>query len=145
MSTSALSSPSAQDIELPRPIAAYVEAFNAGNFELLLAQFTPDARIHGVLGSLPVQQAEPVWRELHEAMAIELIPQAAAVDGRSVAVRYIERGRFRGAFRGLAGHEPTNRTYEITAMEWFELERDLIHERWGARDSASITRQVLAS
>jgi predicted ester cyclase len=33
--------------------------------------------------------------------------------------------------------------YEIVAMEWFEIEDGRIARRWGARDSAAITRQVI--
>jgi predicted ester cyclase len=131
-------------MHLPTAIEEYVEAFNAGDFERLLAQFTDDAVIHGVLGSAPIQQVEPVWRELHEGMAMVLSPQDAVVDGAAVVVRYIERGCFRGGFRGLAGHTPTNRPYEVTAIEWFQLSGDKIRERWGARDSAAIERQVLS-
>jgi hypothetical protein len=130
-------------MEMPTAIGRYVDAFNAGDFETVLEQFTPDAIIHGVLGSFPVQQAEPIWRELNRSMALELIPQDVVVDGSGAAVRYIERGRFRAPFRGLPGHAPTNRPYEITAIEWFEMQGSKIHRRWGARDSASISKQVL--
>jgi predicted ester cyclase len=130
-------------MNLPMPISEYVEAFNAGDFDRLLAQFTEDAVIHGVLGSAPLDQAAPVWRELHDGMAMVLVPQDVAIDGDSVVVRYVERGRFRGFFRGLAGHAPTDRPYEVTAIEWFRLSGDKIQERWGARDSAAIERQVL--
>lgn len=129
--------------EMPPSVANYIDAFNAGDFDTLLAQFTPDAFIYGVLASAPVQQAEPIWRELNQSMALQLMPQSFAVDGNSVAVRYLERGCFRAPFRGLAGHQPTHRPYEITAIEWFDLQGGKIHRRWGARDSAAITRQVL--
>jgi predicted ester cyclase len=132
-------------MHLPKPIEEYVEAFNAGEFERLLAQFTDNAVIHGVLGSAPIQQVEPVWRELHEGMAMVLTPQAAVVDGNVVVVRFVERGCFRGGFRGLAGHNPTNRPYEVTAIEWFQLSGEKIRERWGARDSGAIERQVLST
>jgi ketosteroid isomerase-like protein len=131
-------------MDLPSPVSEYVEAFNAGDFERLLAQFTDDAIIHGVLGSAPVRDAEAVWRELHEGMAMHLTPLDVAVDGQSVVVRYIERGRFRGTFRGLADRAPTQRSYEVTAIEWFRLADGRISERWGARDSATIERQVLS-
>jgi predicted ester cyclase len=131
-------------MHLPTPIREYIEAFNEGDFERLFAQFTDDALIHGVLGSAPIHQVEPIWRELHEGMGMVLNPQDAVVAGVAVVVRYIERGCFRGSFRGLAGHTPTNHPYEVTAIEWFALSGDKIRERWGARDSASIERQVLS-
>lgn len=128
---------------LPEAVRNYVEAFNAGDFDRLFAQFADDAVIHGVLGTFSLEQVAPVWRELHEGMGLHLDPQGCAVDGNSVAVRYVETGCFRGAFRGLADHSPTNRTYQINAIEWFELADGLICERWGGRDSASIYAQVL--
>jgi predicted ester cyclase len=76
-------------------------------------------------------------------MAMHLEPTAVALDGMTVAVRYIESARFQGSFRGLAGRAPTGREYQVVAMEWFELEGELIARRWGARDFDSIKAQVL--
>jgi hypothetical protein len=129
--------------QIPPVIRDYVNAFNSGDFETLIGLFAPDAVIFGVLGSAPIAQAEAVWRELHKGMAMHLHAQAIAVDGAVVAVRYIETGCFRGAFRGLAGVEPTGRTYQVVAMEWFELDGGMIAKRWGARDFDSIKKQVL--
>jgi hypothetical protein len=131
--------------KLPRVISNYVEAFNNGDFGKLLGLFTPNAAIVGVLGSAPIAQAEPIWRELHHGMAMHLEPIAVAVDGMTVVVRYIESGRFRGAFRGLAGIDPTGREYQVVAIEWFDLEGGLIARRWGTRDFDSIKAQVLGT
>ncbi len=60
-------------------------------------------------------------------------------EGSVVAVRYTERGKSVRAFRGA---DPANRTYELLAMEWFEIKGGLIYRRWGARDSASQARQL---
>lgn len=128
---------------IPPAIRAYVAAFNSGDFPALMQLFTPDALIFGVLGSAPIAQAEPVWRELHYGMAMHLEPQAVAVEGTTVVVRYIESGRFKGAFRGLPEIAPTGRSYKVVAMEWFELEGGLISRRWGARDFDAIKKQVL--
>jgi predicted ester cyclase len=130
--------------DMPPVIRAYVDALNAGDFPHLISLFTDDALIFGVLGAAPVATAEEVWRELHEGMAMHLNPEALAVDGARVVVRYIESGRFQGAFRGLEGQAPTGRAYQVIAMEWFELEGDRIAKRWGTRDFASIKNQVLS-
>jgi predicted ester cyclase len=61
-------------------------------------------------------------------------------EGEAVAVRFIERGRSVKPFRD--GPPATSRTYEITAMEWFEIKNGKIHRPWGARDSATIMRQM---
>ncbi|QDP19947.1 ester cyclase [Sphingomonas xanthus] len=128
---------------LPPAVQNYIEAFNVGDFGQLFAQFTPDAIIHGVLGTFSLEEVAAVWRELHEGMALHLDPRACVVDGNSVAVRFVETGCFRGHFRGLAEHAPTHRTYRINAIEWFQLSDGMIRERWGGRDSASIYAQVL--
>jgi predicted ester cyclase len=131
--------------DLPPVIRAYVDAFNTGDFPRLMSLFTPDAMIVGVLGSAPIAKAEPVWRELHEGMAMHLEVQAVALNGASVVVRYVESGCFRGYFRGLDRHPPTGRPYQVLAMEWFECNGDLIAKRWGARDFDAIKRQVLGT
>ena len=64
---------------------------------------------------------------------------AMVADGDTVAVRYTERGR---AVRRFRGNEATGKTYEVVAMEWFTLADGRITRRWGARDSASISRQL---
>jgi predicted ester cyclase len=52
-------------------------------------------------------------------------------EGDTVAVRYTERGTFRAPFRGT---EPTGKSYELIAIEWFTLRDGRILRRWGARD-----------
>jgi predicted ester cyclase len=59
--------------------------------------------------------------------------------GNVVAVRYTESGQFVAPFRGLG---PTGKSYEVVAMEWFEIGEGGIASRWGARDSAAIFRQM---
>ncbi len=120
-------------------VTRYVEAFNAGDYERLRALFTEDAVVHGVLGWGRLDQVVPIWRELHDGLSIELSVDGMIAEGDTVAVRYTERGRFTGPFRG---HAPTGRPYEITAMEWFVLSDGRIARRWGARDSAAQARQI---
>lgn len=117
----------------------YVEAFNNGDSNRLRELFTPDAQIQGVLGWGGMDMALPIWNELHRAYAATLTIDAMIAEGDVVAVRYTERGVFREAFRGTA---PTGKRYEVVAMEWFELRDGKIARRWGARDSASISRQL---
>jgi predicted ester cyclase len=120
-------------------VLAYVDAFNRGDLEGVCKTFTKDALIWGVLGWGTVDETRPIWRDLIECLQVQLQVEAIIAEGNTVAVRYIERGKSVRAFRGKG---PTNRTYELTAMEWFELIGDLIHRRWGARDSASQSRQL---
>ena len=117
----------------------YVAALNRFDMAALRAIFAPDALVHGVLGVGPLDVAEPVWRELHEGLAMELTIEDLAAEGDRVAARYTERGRFVGAFRGQA---PTGRAYEVPAMEWFILREGRILRRWGARDFAAIKAQT---
>jgi steroid delta-isomerase-like uncharacterized protein len=120
-------------------VERYVRAFNSADFDELLRLFTPDAVVHGVLGWGDLGKVIPIWRELHEAFALNLTVEAIIAEGNSVAVRFVERGTFRGTFRG---HAPTGKSYELLAMEWFEMRDGKIHRRWGARDSASQSRQI---
>ena len=121
----------------------YVEAFNAFDMDRLRRIFVPEPQIFGVLGYGGFDVVEPVWRELHFGLEMRLEPLALVAEGDSVAARFRETGRFVGPFRGLAGHAPTGKSYEIVAMEWFEMADGRIARRWGARDSAAIGRQVL--
>jgi predicted ester cyclase len=120
-------------------VQQYVDAFNHGDFEQLRSLFTPDAAIYGVLGFGSLEVAMPVWQELHHGLGMKLTVEALVAEGDVVAARYTERGTFVGPFRG---HEPTGRSYEMTAMEWFELKHGKIHRRWGARDAAAQARQL---
>jgi len=120
-------------------VLAYVDAFNRGDLDVLCNLFTPDAQIWGVLGWGGVEKARPVWKALIESMKMQLHVEAIISEEHTVAVRYIERGQSTGEFMGKA---PTGRSYEIIAMEWFEIKDGLIHRRWGARDSAAISRQL---
>lgn len=120
-------------------VLQYVEAFNCGDLIRLRQLFTADAIVQGVLGWGSLNEIIPIWEELHEAFAIELTVEAIIAEGEIVAVRYAEHGEFKGPFRGS---EPTGKTYELVAMEWFEMKGGKIHRRWGARDSASQARQV---
>ena len=84
-------------------------------------------------------RVEPIWRQLIEGYGIQLIIEEMIAEGDTVAVRYTERGTFRApAF----GHAPTGRSYELVAMEWFEIRDGRIARRWGARDAASQARQL---
>lgn len=38
--------------------------------------------------------------------------------------------------------EPTGKSFELVAIEWFELRGGKISKRWGARDMASQARQM---
>lgn len=124
-------------------VREYVDAFNAGDWDRLTSLFTSDAVIRGVLGWGGLDVALPVWKELHDGMNMKLALDNLLADERAAAARYTETGRFVGTFRGLAGHEPTGRAYEIVAMEWFDVDDGLIARRWGARDSTAIAKQVL--
>lgn len=121
-------------------VRRYVAAFNAGDFGRLRALFTADAVIQGVLGWGNIDEvAMPVWRDLHAAYGLNLTIEDMVAEGNMVATRYTERGTFRAPFRGS---EPTGKSYELVAMEWFEMRDGKIARRWGARDSASMQRQL---
>ncbi len=120
-------------------VIAYVDAFNHGDIDRLCNLFAPDALVWGVLGWGTIKQARPVWKDLMECLQIQLTVEAIIAEGAVVVARYTERGKSVKAFRGVG---PTNKTYELLAMEWFEIKDGLIHRRWGARDSASQAKQL---
>ena len=120
-------------------VLAYVDAFNRGDLDGLCALLAPDALVWGVLGWGGIDLVRPVWRDLIECLEIRLRVDAIVAEGSVVAVRYTESGTSVRAFRGEG---PTGRSYEVVAMEWFEIEGDRIRRRWGARDSASMRKQL---
>jgi steroid delta-isomerase-like uncharacterized protein len=120
-------------------VLGYVQAFNRGDMDALRELFTEDGVVHGVLGWGAVEQVVPIWQMLHDAFAITLHVEAIVEEGDVVAVRYTERGTSVGEFRGQG---PTGKSYEIAAMEWFEMAGGRIRRRWGARDMAAQHRQM---
>jgi predicted ester cyclase len=120
-------------------VRAYAEAYGAGDLDRLVGLFTPDAVVHGVLGWGRMDVVVPVWRELFAAFRPILAIEDLLAEGDSVAARLLESGTFLGSFRGQA---PTGRSYEVVAMEWFELRDGLIRRRWGARDFSAVARQI---
>lgn len=128
-----------QQEENKRVVQAYADAFNQGNMEELRALFAPEAEIQGVFGKAILDKAFPVWRQLVEGLGMQLAIEGMVAEGDTVAVRYTERGTFKGPFMG---NEPTGKTYEIAAMEWFQVKDGKIQKRWGTRDHASQARQI---
>ena len=120
-------------------VVAYVDAFNRGDLDGLCCLFAPDAEIHGAFGSAAREKAREIWQQLIDCLNIQLQINAIIAEGDSVAVRYTERGKSVKAFRGAG---PTGKSYEIAAMEWFDISAGLIHRRWGTRDTASQFRQM---
>ncbi len=120
-------------------VRAYADAFSRGDFEAVKALCIPDVVISGVLGQGGLDVAMPVWNELHRAFEIQLEIQDMVAEGDRVAVRFTEKGTFCGEFRGM---RPTGKPFELVAMEWFKMEDGKIAQRWGARDSAAMMRQV---
>lgn len=120
-------------------VFSYVEAFNIGHLDGLCQLFTPDAQIFGVLGWGGLDKARPIWEQLIRCFHINLEIQSLVEEPGTIAVRFIERGVFSDTFRGTP---PTGNRYEVIALEWFTFKNNLIFQRWGARDSAAIFRQM---
>jgi steroid delta-isomerase-like uncharacterized protein len=120
-------------------VREYVAAFNRGDVDAVCRCFAPNAVVYGVLGWGDLTKARPVWEELVTCFRMQLQIESVAAEGDVVAVRYTERGTFVRPFRGV---EPTGKSYEAAAMEWFEFSDAGVARRWGARDSAAIFRQM---
>lgn len=125
--------------EAKQVVRDYVAAFNAGDMTKLEELLAENAEIQGVLGKGTFSKIEPIWRQLIEGYGMQLEIQDLIAQGSTVAARYIERGTFRNA---AFGHEPTGKSYELVAMEFFDIENGKIQRRWGARDAASQARQL---
>ena len=120
-------------------VLAYVDAFNRGDEEAMRPLFTDDALIYGVLGWGGLDQVVPIWREIKAAFDIQLQVESMIAEDDIVAVRYVEFGTSIGSFRG---GPVTGKSFEVVAMEWFEIKDGKIHRRWGARDNASQMRHM---
>jgi len=120
-------------------VREYVEAFNRGDLPRLQQLLADEAEIQGVQGKGTFEKVEPVWHQLIEGYGIQLKIEGLIAEGNIVAARYRESGTFRApAF----GNPSTGRSYELVAMEWFEIESGRIKRRWGARDAAAQARQL---
>lgn len=127
------------EAESKQVVRDYVDAFNRGDLQALRELLADEAEIQGVFGKGLFEKIEPIWRQLIEGYAMQLQIQELIAEGNVVAARYIETGTFRApAF----GNQPTGKSYELVAMEWFEIENGRIKRRWGARDSATQARQL---
>jgi len=121
----------------------YVLAFNAFDVARMRELFTEYAKIWVVLGAGPLHVVEPIWQEVHEGLQMFLEVVDMAAEGDQVAVRFRESGRFvKPCPRAFPDVEPTDRPYAVTAMEWFRFRDGRIAERWAARDSTTIRRQL---
>ena len=120
-------------------VRQYVEAFNAGNMSKLKDLLAEDAEIQGVLGKGTFDKISPIWQQLIDGYGMQLEIQELVAEGNTVAAKYIERGTFKApAF----GKEPTGKSYELVAMEFFTIEDGKILKRWGARDAMSQAKQL---
>ena len=120
-------------------IMSYVSRFNAGDLEGLRELFTPDAEVQGVLGWGKVADVMPIWQQLVAGLNMQLEVLDLISEGSKVAVRYRETGVSVAPFFEKPA---TGRSYELLAMEWFELKEGKIYRRWGARDATSQARQL---
>ena len=121
-------------------VKAYVQAMNAGDIEALRPLFTADAEIQGVVGAGAFDFAARVWHDLHHGLNMRLEVLSMVADGDTVVVRLRESGKWTGPC--LVFEQPTGRSYELQAIEWFELADGKIARRWGARDGGSQARQL---
>ena len=138
--TTSIATPAKTQMDDPKQVVlSYVAAFNAGNLDGLRDLLADDAEIQGVLGKGTFERIGPVWKNLMEGYNMQLEVQELVAQGNTVAARYIERGTFtKPAF----GVDPTFKSYELVAMEFFEIQNGKIYRRWGARDALYQAKQL---
>jgi steroid delta-isomerase-like uncharacterized protein len=120
-------------------VLTYVDAFNRSDEATMRPLFTDDALVYGVFGWGGLDQMVPILKEIKAAFDIQLQVDSIIAEDDIVAVRYTERGTSVGSFRG---GPVTGKSFEVVAMEWFEIKDEKIHRRWGARDNAAQLRQM---
>lgn len=128
--------------EQDRVVRHYIDAFNAGDFAATADQFAPAAVVHGVLADAGIEEARQIWEQLRAAFPDHhnQIEELVAEGDNIVAVRLTDRGTFTGQpFMGISA---TGHRFEIVAMEWFNFTDGKISERWAARDSGAMLRQL---
>jgi hypothetical protein len=86
-----------------------------------------------VMGQGLFDRVASIWRQLIEGYGMRLHMEDIVAEGDLVAVRYRETGTFKAA---AFGREPTGKSYQLVAMELFEIRGGKIARRWGARDAA---------
>ena len=125
-------------------IRALVEdVIHGGDLERIPELFAPNYMPHdpsnpGRMGG--IEGARRFISMLHAGMSdIRYTIEDMIAEGDLVAVRYRESGAFVGPYHGQM---PNARSYELVAIEWFEVKDGRIRRRWGARDSASQARQL---
>ena len=91
-----------------------------------------------MLGFGGLDVVRPIWKELIEALRMQLRIVAMIAEGETVAVRFIEMGQSVAPFRG---HLATGRRTRSTRWNG-SSSRPAESSGGGARDSAAISRQL---
>ncbi|WP_336056249.1 ester cyclase [Nitratireductor sp. CH_MIT9313-5] len=118
----------------------YVNAMNRGDIDRLRTLFAEDCEIQGVTGKGAFDFASRIWQKLHDSLNMHLEVEDCVVQGNRAAVRFRETGRWTAPFLDFS--HPTGNSYELLAMEWFEITDGKISRRWGVRDAAAQARQL---
>jgi limonene-1,2-epoxide hydrolase len=91
-------------------VREYVDAFNRYDVEKLRSLFTHDAIVYGVLGFGGMDKVIPLWKGLHDNLAMELHIESICAEGGTVAIRIREKGKSVGPFLGTPPTGKTSRT-----------------------------------
>jgi hypothetical protein len=118
----------------PAAVTDYIEAMNGADYDAVTRLCADDARLEGRDGGRPIAEVIAALRARSNDNRTSLEIQAMSAEGDFVAVRYIERGVWRGA---LPGYESFNgMPFERMVMDWFQLRDNRITNRWGLSDTA---------
>ncbi len=85
-------------LDLPGPVATYVDAERTKNTALLVSAFAPDAVVHDEKRNYEGIDAIRAWKQKAEQKYQYVMePLAATVDGQNVTVRALLIGSFPGS------------------------------------------------
>jgi steroid delta-isomerase-like uncharacterized protein len=130
-----------------RVIERWVDSFNRGDIDVVVAMFAENGRnfgravgrdgVRAVLVDIYTRFPD-VKLEVHEWIA----------EGERVGFRATYSGTHRGVGRlpvdggMLIGVPPTNRSFAVLHLHLFHVENGLITEHWGGRDDIGMMRQL---
>ena len=121
----------------------YTEIINQGNLDLLDEVVAEDFIEHEAFPGLPTSGPEAPRAALGMFLAafpdLQFTPQDMIAEGDKVVTRFTMSGTHKGEFMGIP---PTNKSFEVQAMDIIEIHDGKATEHWGMTDQGAIMEQL---